>query len=60
VGAGDLAEGEEGCRRRLGSKTKEEPAGSMLSLQFLIAWLAVWLGRDLQQEVECLMAERSN
>jgi putative transposase len=41
------------------SKTKDEPAGSTLPLppQFLAAWLAVWLGRVLQQEVDCLMAE---
>ena len=41
------------------SKTKDEPAGSMLPLplQFLAAWLAVWLGRVLQQEVDYLMAE---
>jgi hypothetical protein len=39
------------------SKTKDEPAGSMLPLplQFLAAWLAVWLGRVLQQEVDYLM-----
>jgi putative transposase len=28
-----------------------------LPLQFLAAWLAVWLGRVLQQEVDYLMAE---
>jgi hypothetical protein len=41
------------------SKSKDEPAGSMLPLplQFLAAWLAVWLGRVLQQEVDYLMAE---
>jgi len=32
------------------SKTKDEPTGSMLPLpvQFLAAWLAVWLGRVLR------------
>ena len=41
------------------SKTKDEPTGSMLPLpvQFLASWLAVWLGRVLQQEVDYLMAE---
>jgi hypothetical protein len=41
------------------SKSKDEPAGSLLRLplQFLAAWLAVWLGRVLQQEVDYLMAE---
>jgi hypothetical protein len=41
------------------SKTKDEPAGSILPLplQFLAAWLAVWLGRVLQREVDYLMAE---
>ena len=50
---------EEGCRRRLVSKTKVVPAGLMLllPLQFLAAWLAVWLGRVLQQEVDYLLAE---
>ena len=44
-GTDDLAEDVERCRRRLVSKTKDEPAGSMLPLplQFLAAWLAVWL-----------------
>ena len=41
------------------SKTKDGPTGSMLPLpvQFLASWLAVWLGRVLQQEVDYLMAE---
>jgi len=41
------------------SKTKDELAGSMLPLpvQLLAAWLAVWLGSVLQQEVDYLMAE---
>jgi len=28
-----------------------------LPLQFLAAWLAVWLGRVLQQEIDYLVAE---
>jgi len=28
-----------------------------LPVQFLASWLAVWLGRVLQQEVDYLMAE---
>jgi hypothetical protein len=58
-GAGDLAEGAERCKKRLVSKSKDEPAGSLLPLplQFLAAWLAVCLGRVLQQEVDYLMAE---
>ena len=41
------------------SKAKVVPAGLMLPLplQFLAAWLAVWLGRVLQQEVDYLLAE---
>ena len=41
------------------SKRKDEPRGSMLPLplQFLAAWLAVWPGRVLQQEVDYLTAE---
>lgn len=41
------------------SRTKERPGGSPLplSLQFLAAWLAVWLGRALQQQVGYLKAE---
>jgi putative transposase len=41
------------------SKRKDESRGSMLPLplQFLAAWLAVWLGRVLQQEVDYSMAE---
>jgi putative transposase len=41
------------------SKTKVVISGSMLPLplQFLAAWLAVWLGRGLQQEVDYLLAE---
>jgi putative transposase len=41
------------------SRKKDESNGSMLPLplQFLAAWLAVWLGRVLQQQVDYLMAE---
>jgi putative transposase len=56
---GGLAEDEEKCRRRLVSKSKDEPTGSMLPLplQFLTAWLAVWLGQVLQRKVDYLLAE---
>jgi transposase len=41
------------------SRKKAEPLGSMLPLplQFLAAWLAVWLGRALQDQVDYLKAE---
>jgi hypothetical protein len=50
---------QKGAKRRLVSKRRDESRGSMLPLplQFLAAWLAVWLGRVLQQEVDYLMAE---
>jgi hypothetical protein len=45
--------------RRLVSRKKAEPSGSMLPLplQFLAAWLVVWFERVLQQQVDYLMAE---
>ena len=45
------AKGTERCRRRLVTRKKDEPTGSMLPLplQFLAAWLAVWLGLMLRQ-----------
>jgi hypothetical protein len=59
IGAGGLAEGDGRCRRRLVSSKKDESNGSKLPLplQFLAAWLAVWLGRVLQQQVGYLVAE---
>jgi putative transposase len=38
---------------------KDESSGSMLPLplQFLAAWLAVWFGRFLQQQIDYLVAE---
>ena len=41
------------------STKKDKPNGSMLQLplQFWAAWLAVWLGRVLQQQVDYLVAE---
>jgi hypothetical protein len=39
------------------TKNRDARAGSRLSLQFLAAWLAVWLRRVLQQEVGYLTAE---
>ena len=41
------------------SRKKAEPLGSMLPLplRFLAAWLAVWLARALQRQVDYLMAE---
>ena len=41
------------------SRTKAEPSGSLLPmpLQFLAAWLAVWLQRILQQQIDYLKAE---
>jgi hypothetical protein len=55
AGAGGLAEGDGRCRRHLVSRKSDEPTGSTLPLplQFLAAWLAVWLGRVLQQEAFC-------
>ena len=54
-----VAKDTERCRRRLVTRKKDEPTGSMLPLplQFLAAWLAVWLGQVLQQEVDYLTAE---
>jgi hypothetical protein len=37
--------------------SKDEMTGATLPLQFLAAWLAVWLGRALQEQVEYLKAE---
>ena len=41
------------------SRSKAEPSGSILPLplQFLAAWLAVWLQRILQQQIDYLKAE---
>lgn len=41
------------------SKKKDERTGSMLPLplRFLAAWLAVWLGGVLQQDVDYLTTE---
>ncbi len=54
-----VAKGTERCRRRLVTRKKDEPPGSMLPLplHFLAAWLAVWLGWVLQQEGDYLTAE---
>jgi len=54
-----VAKGTERCGRRLVTRKRDEPTGSMLPLpfQFLAAWLAVWLGRVLRQEVHYLTAE---
>jgi hypothetical protein len=51
--------GEKRYRRRLVSRKKDEPSGSMLPLplQFLAAWLAVWFGRVLQQQIDYFVAE---
>jgi hypothetical protein len=46
-GAGELAEGEERCRRRLVSNTKDDLAGSMLPVP--LQFLAAWRGRVLQR-----------
>jgi hypothetical protein len=42
------------------SQTKAKQGGSKLPLQFLAAWLAVWLGRVLQQQVDYLRAESAH
>jgi putative transposase len=41
------------------TRKEHEPVGSMLPLplQFLAAWLAVWLGRVLQKQIDYLITE---
>jgi hypothetical protein len=40
-------------------KVQEDRSDAAFALQFLAAWLAIWLGRVLQEQVDHLKAENN-